>query len=66
MICHRDRTFCAASGTCARRECPRWIDIGQDYNLPVSVAHFEHTDDCPGYEKHPALAALERALTPTL
>ncbi len=59
MICHRDRTFCASSGTCTNRECRLWLDFGQTYELPVSVAHFENSDECPGYQQHPALTALE-------
>lgn len=64
MICHKGRTFCAASGTCANRECQRWLDFGQTYELPVSVAHFRDTEQCPGYEKHQALTTLDRAMKP--
>lgn len=63
MLCYRDRTFCASSGTCANRQCPRWIDFGKDYPMPIALSQFKDTDDCHGYEKAQALAALERVLT---
>lgn len=64
MICHRDKTFCSSSGTCANRECHRWLDFGQEYDLPVCMAHFRDSEQCPGYEKHQALSALEQIMTP--
>lgn len=64
MLCYRDRTFCTSSVTCANRQCPRWIDFGKDYPMPVALSQFKDGSECPGYEKAPALLALERALAP--
>lgn len=65
MLCYKDRTFCDSSGTCANRQCPRWIDFGKEYPLPVALSQLKGTGDCPGYEKAQSLAALERAITAT-
>lgn len=59
MICHKDKTFCASSGTCITRDCSRWIDMGQYYELPIMVADFKDGESCPGYVNHPALTQLE-------
>lgn len=64
MIHHRDMTFCSSSVSCANRECHRWLDFGQEYDLPISMAHFKDSEECPGYVKDQALNVLELAMTP--
>ena len=64
MICHRDRTFCASSGRCARTDCHRWLDFAPDYDLPVCLSQFRDTEECPGYVQHPILTKLEGICSP--
>ena len=62
MICHKDKAFCESSGTCVNTECDRWINLGKDYELPVSLAEFKDTDHCAGFIEHPALTVLMSAV----
>ena len=64
MICHKDKTFCASSGSCANTACDRWINLGEDFDLPVSMAEFKDTDHCAGFVENPALKALMSAMEP--
>lgn len=62
MICHKGITFCASSGSCANTDCDRWINFGEDFELPVSMAEFKDTDYCPGFIEHQVLAAMKAAM----
>ena len=63
MICHRDRTFCASSGHCANRDCDLWIDMGKDYDLPLSLAEYQDKEVCPGYEPCAVLKSIQQIVT---
>ena len=62
MITHKDRTFCASSGTCANTNCPRWIDFGQSYDLPLSLAEFKDSEHCAGFIEHPVMVSLKSGM----
>lgn len=62
MIHHKDRSFCASSGTCANTECPRWIDLGKSYDLPLSLVVFKGTEHCAGFVEHPVMVTLKSAM----
>ena len=60
MICHKDRTFCASSGHCENRDCDRWLNFGQEHELPISLAEYQDTEACPGYEPCAVMRGLTR------